>query len=401
MISPRVALGAVVLLAVLLAALPQRLSAADSVPFLTATAREGDGLYTLLRRYELPINTCYQRKFEEINGLSPKRVIRAGRDYRLPVLVYAYNGKSIRSTIGVDDLEIARQIQRYNRGRERAKQQATPYEQSRKLWVPYGLLFCGSDPGAATPKPDDGPTRYAIFGERYASVKRVDYALAGKEFYLVSGHGGPDPGALGRKRGHRLCEDEYAYDVALRLARNIIAHGGVPYVIVRDEDDGIRDEVYLDCDWDERVWGDQSIPRDQRLRLKQRSDVINELARTSRAKGVGEQYCIVIHVDSRHVDNQTDLFLYKQHDDPASERLGEQIRQAMISNYARLKRSREYQGALRTRDLHMLREVDVPTVYIELGNIQHEFDQQRVLMVSNRQLLADWFTEGILAGVEK
>ena len=402
-------------------ALTSLVASAEPYTYLRATAAPGDGMYALLRRYGLAPNSCYQDQFRHLNGLTAKQVIQAGREYQLPVLVYRYDGTSIRSTIGVRDLGLARRIQRYNRDLRKAGRRTEAYEQDRALWVPYCLLFddaaddaaddddAASEPAqrtvlvsgeAAAPAERTAaaakPGTYAIFGERYATVKRKDRKLQGKVFYLVSGHGGPDPGAIGAKRDHALCEDEYAYDVVLRLARNILEHGGVPYVIVRDEDDGIRDDEFLDCDYDEVVWGNEAIPRDQRARLRQRSDAINVLAKAQRRKGATEQYCIVVHVDSRHAETQTDLFFYHQRDDADSRALTEELRATMDRNYRRNGRTRAYQGAILTRDLHMLREVDVPTVYIELGNIQHAFDQKRVLRASNRQALANWWTEGLL-----
>ena len=394
---------------------------AEPYSFLEARAEDGDGMYTLLRRYGLPRSSCYRDQFRHLNDLPPEHTLHVGRPYRLPVLVYAYDGTPIRSTLGVDDLALARLIQRYNRDREAADQQAGAYEETGELWVPYGLLFCDREGGApelaadapapaeaiavsrrvevATPPPASREGRgYAIFGEKYAVVPRKGSELRGRVFYLVSGHGGPDPGAVGSKRDRLLCEDEYAYDVVLRLAREIIAHGGKAYVIVRDSD-GIRDEEFLACDTDEVVWGNTPLPRDQRARLAQRSDVINGLAREERLDGTAAQYCVVVHVDSRHADAQTDLFFYHQRDSRTSEAVAEEMRATMARNYRRNGRTREYTGKVITRDLHMLREVDVPTVYIELGNIQHGFDQKRVLRTGNRQALANWFTEGIVRAV--
>jgi N-acetylmuramoyl-L-alanine amidase len=56
-------------------------------------------------------------------------------------------------------------------------------------------------------------------------VMIVDNKLEGAIFYVVAGHGGPDPGAMGDRSGNDLCEDEYAYDVSLRLYRNLLSHG--------------------------------------------------------------------------------------------------------------------------------------------------------------------------------
>jgi len=170
-------------------------------------------------------------------------------------------------------------------------------------------------------------------------------------------------------------------------------------VIVRDPNDGIRDDEFLDCDRDELVWGDKSIPLNNRKRLSQRSDIINALKKEN--KGVSDQYCIVIHVDSRHQETQTDLFFYHQKNSRKSSRLTKDMRATVEKNYKRNGRTREYKGSILTRDLHMLREVEVPTVYIELGNIQHSFDQKRVLQATNRQALANWFAEGIMTSFKR
>lgn len=402
---------------------------AEPYTFLETVAQNGDGMYALLRRYDLPPNSCNQDAFQSINGLAPNQSLHAGKTYKVPVLIYTYNGKSIRSTLGIDDLPLAKQIQAYNRSRVKAGQQTEEYERSKALWVPYDYLLCETEEARTTlvapaeavlvsnntqvstettpvAEPTDTDEKvktsgYSIFGEKYALVEREDNELKGKVFFLVSGHGGPDPGAIGNKRDNELCEDEYAYDVVLRLARNIIAHGGIPYVIVRDPDDGIRDDEFLDCDRDEQVWGNLKIPLNNRKRLKQRSDIINELAGDHKNNGGIEQYCIVVHVDSRHEETQTDLFFYHQKNSAASEKLTKDMRATVEKNYKRNGRAREYTGAILTRDLHMLREVEVPTVYIELGNIQHSFDQKRVLQPRNRQALANWFAEGIMMSLKR
>jgi N-acetylmuramoyl-L-alanine amidase len=80
-----------------------------------------------------------------------------------------------------------------------------------------------------------------------------------------------------------ICEDEYAYDVSLRLARNLMENGAKVHIVTQDEDDGIRNEDILKCDNDEKTMGTQCMPINQLARLKQRTDMINELY-TSYAK---------------------------------------------------------------------------------------------------------------------
>lgn len=76
-----------------------------------------------------------------------------------------------------------------------------------------------------------------LFGKWLSNVKVTSNRLAGTCFYVVSGHGGPDPGAIGRVGKHELHEDEYAYDIALRLARNLMQEGAEVRIIIQDAKD--------------------------------------------------------------------------------------------------------------------------------------------------------------------
>ena len=62
---------------------------------------------------------------------------------------------------------------------------------------------------------------------------------------LVSGHGGPDPGCIGKYQGKELHEDEYAYDIILRLGKELLERGAKVYFIIQDAKDGIRDSYIL------------------------------------------------------------------------------------------------------------------------------------------------------------
>ena len=62
---------------------------------------------------------------------------------------------------------------------------------------------------------------------------------------------------------------------------------------------------------------------------------------------------------------------------------------------------RGYSGDVSTRALYML-EKSIPTaVFIELGNINHFRDQQRLIYANNRQALAKWLCEGVMDDFEK
>jgi N-acetylmuramoyl-L-alanine amidase len=377
-----------------------------NVSYLRTPARPGDGVYSLLRRYQLDGHACNFQQFYTLNGLSRNAGLQVGVEYMLPILLYPFDGQTIRSSIGQDDWNLAVTIRDYNRAMQTEALRQDSYEDSGVLWVPFHLLNCPEEelhippPVAADPEQNqaaNGQRVFPIFGPDYAYTPLASNRLRGKVFYVVSGHGGPDPGAIGQRGNYRLCEDEYAYDVALRLCRNLIAHGATAYMINRDENDGIRNDQFLDCDQDEVIWGNIQQSPVQRTRLTQRSDVINELYEKHRLQGVTEQTVVVIHVDSRSRSERTDVFFYHHPSSEAGGELARRLQRVMRQKYRRYRTNGNYHGTVSARDLHMLRECTPTSVYIELANIRNIHDQQRIIIERNRQLLADWLLEGLLS----
>lgn len=375
-------------------------------------AERGDGIYSLLRKYELDGHSCNFKRFYELNQLKKDAPLYVGKTYTLPIIIYEFNGNTIRSTIGVDNWDLAVRIQEYNERMFEAKIKEASFKSDKKLWVPFHELNCpDADLKIPEPEPETEPDSgeesvavtntgtaagkriFPIFGKDFAYTPLTSTKLKGKVYYIVSGHGGPDPGAIGRKGRNNLCEDEYAYDVALRLCRNLIAHGATAYMITRDGNDGIRDGKYLDCDEDEVLWGNINMVASQRERLFQRSNVVNALYEDNAKKGVVDQKLIAIHVDSRTQGTQIDLFFYYKPEDDKGRKLAAHLQETMKKKYARY---RNYHGTISSRGLHMLRETKPTTVYIELGNIRNSRDQQRILLESNRQALANWLFDGLL-----
>ncbi len=240
---------------------------------------------------------------------------------------------------------------------------------------------------------------YPIFGKKHEKVPIIDRKLEGAVYYLVSGHGGPDPGAMGKYGKYTLTEDEYAYDVTLRLARNLISHGAEVYLIVQDSNDGIRDEAILRMDKQEKVWPGKTIPLNQKQRLKQRADVINKLYKQNKGKF---QRLIVIHVDSRSKGQNIDVFFYHHHNSKRGKKLAQEIHRVFKAKYARHQPGRPYHGTVSARSgLYMIKNTLPPMVYIELGNIRNYRDQLRFVISDNRQALANWIELGILHDRQK
>jgi N-acetylmuramoyl-L-alanine amidase len=143
-----------------------------------------------------------------------------------------------------------------------------------------------------------------LFGKKYAEYTIQSDKLKGATFYLSSGHGGPDCGAIGKADGKEIHEDEYAYDIMLRLARNLMMEGATVYIIIQDKNDGIRDDKFLKNNKTETCRG-KEIPLNQLKRLQQRSDEINALSRKSKSK---YERAVFIHLDSHSTKQDGCLF---------------------------------------------------------------------------------------------
>lgn len=364
--------------------------------YVTAQPKKGDGIYSLLTRYGLSYSESNKTDFFSLNkgNFQGEKGLILGKDYKLPIKIYKYNGKSIRSTIGNNDYEYAVRIQKYNERMHKIGVKSGDFRQDKILWVP--VHFSESKPA----KPHKKVVRtYEIFGEDYKDVEITSNILKDHVYYIVGGHGGPDPGAVGKKAGHFLHEDEYAYDVSLRLARNLIQYGATVYIIVRDPDDGIRDDKYLEFSYDEYYLGNASIPVQQGPRLRKRASIINRLA--AKHKNAKSQQVIVIHVDSRTTNKRIDIFFYYAKGSETGEKMANTLLETIEAKYEAAQPGRGYHGTVSTRNLYMLNNTTPTCIYIELGNIQNPRDQIRFIEKDNRQAIANWLKDGLINSLEE
>jgi len=371
--------------------------------YIETVAKSGDGAYSLLRKYHLAPDNCNLSQFNKLNNLNKDSQLKIGTSYKLPIRVYKYNGKSIRSTIGLNDWDIATSIKDYNDKLVELKLHTKSYVSSKILWVPFALVNCSSGNKAtdaviasSTPKKvetkDNG--KYIIeplFGKEHERVAIKDNSLKNKVYYLVSGHGGPDPGASSGK----MYEDEYAYDIALRLARNLMARGAIVHIIIQDANDGIRSEQYLKADHDEKSMGKFKLPLNQLRRLEQRSKNINELYKKHKNEGIKEQYAVMLHIDSRSKDKRIDAFFYYYEHGRTSKALAIHMQDTFKKHYNKHQKGRGYKGFVASRNLYMIRNTLPTALFVELGNIRNKNDQKRFLLPENRQALADWLYDGM------
>lgn len=236
-----------------------------------------------------------------------------------------------------------------------------------------------------------------IFGPDFEEIRIETNRLQGKVFYLVSGHGGPDPGTIFHGEESNISEDEYAYDITLRLARKLMEQGANVHLIVQDPDDGIRNETYLKLDKDEKCITGYPLVLNQRLRLTQTTDAVNDLYRKYRNKGVADkdQIAAHIHIDSRHEDMRKDVYFYYQEENKYSLAIAKRLRKTLDQKYQEFS-DRDYTGTVSSRNLFVMRNTIPATVYMELGNMQNAADQKRFIYPTNRQALAEWLFDGIV-----
>jgi N-acetylmuramoyl-L-alanine amidase len=259
----------------------------------------------------------------------------------------------------------------------------------------YKYKLPGTDTGGSSNSVRKSPEvkRFEIFKGKYADVEIKDADLKGAVYYLMSGHGGPDPGTIGKYGGNNLCEDEYAYDITLRLARNLIQHGATVYMITIDPDDGIRDQSYLPDDKDEVCYPDLAIPVNQLKRLQQRTDAVNKLYYQHKS---AFQRMIAIHIDSRHQGVDTDVFFYHDKRSKTGGKAAGILMDTFQKKYDEHQPGRGYAGSVSTRNLYVVKNTYPVALFVELGNINHTRDQLRFIRGTNRQAIANWLLEGLM-----
>lgn len=442
--------------------------------YLLVKAQNGDGVYSLLRSYHLLEDPKNISLFYNLNKLSKNQELIIGKTYKLPILIYKFDGKTIRSSTGIRDYTTAKAIDRYNAFLCSNGIKEKPYKIDQKIYVPKELKILDiafkedqlnntataqfvslktsktkNRKISTTESPKEDPRKQYLIGsmatssgksllvaERKLSAKEVSDLMSRTEeiasplgsnsskkklniplfgpahksvviesstlenqvFYIVPGHGGPDPGAIAKNVDgkYTICEDEYAYDVSLRLAKNLMEKGAEVYVIVQDENDGIRDDKYLDCDCDEISIGGHKIPTNQKKRLRQGINKVNKLYAKHKKKGNTKQWMVSLHIDAQSEENRQDVFFYYQSDSPASKNKAVDIQQVFDEKYQTYRKSKEYSGTVSARPLYVVRNSKPEPIFIELANIHNEQDRKRILYSKNRQLLADWITEGFI-----
>ena len=100
----------------------------------------------------------------------------------------------------------------------------------------------------------------------------------------------------------------------------------------------------------------------------------------------------------RSAGQTTDVFFYHHAGSAPGLRLAKNIHQVFTNRYRQAQPNRPYSGSVSERSsLYEVHNSHAPAVFMELGNIRNQRDQRRFVVPDNRQALANWIYEGLLA----
>ncbi|MFN9687299.1 MAG: N-acetylmuramoyl-L-alanine amidase, partial [Bacteroidota bacterium] len=143
--------------------------------WLMVKAKQGDGIKKLLVRYHLDTHSCNEEKFLSLNNLSPEADLILDKTYLLPIKQVSFDGKSIRSSLGITEFEKAKEIEKYNEQLVSDGIKSKPFQVDKMLWIPHHFSPCNL-PVTSTEK------GFPIFG-KYESTPILSDVLKGKIFY--------------------------------------------------------------------------------------------------------------------------------------------------------------------------------------------------------------------------
>ncbi len=373
--------------------------------YVSYTVQKGDRVEKIYKKFLLPLNNENYEYFLKLNTKKTDKNLKLMLNvkYKLPILKLKESEleKFLRSIINEDSITFVKtQVIEYNRDINTRGLK----ENKTEIWIPLYLIKNYTEQIQNLPTTNISSKKntlarnklyFPFYGED-VKIKVKSNLLSDYVFYLISGHGGPDPGAIGIYEGQELHEDEYAYDITLRLAKYLEMNGAKVYMITIDTIDGIRDDKFLTPSYKEVYYGGVVIPQNQKERLELSAKILNELY-LNEIKGKKKHHISInIHLDSRSEEEKIDVFFYYQENNEDSKFVAESLRNTFEEQYNKHQPGRGYRGTIETRNLFMLRNSLPTTVYIELGNIRNRNNQIRFIERNNRDALAKWICLGLI-----
>ena len=179
------------------------------------------------------------------------------------------------------------------------------------------------------------------------SVKALSWALAGKVIVVDPGHGGVDPGAVGK---NNALEKDIVLAIGHRLAL-FLRQGGAEVLMTRETDTDLSDP---------ELFG---------LYAKKRQDLSRRVALANNSKA---DLLVSIHINSFPDPRQYGAQTFYQGNSPAGLRLARAI-QKELNSFLNDERREPLTG-----NYYLLREAKIPAVIVEVGFLSNPREAKKL-----------------------
>jgi N-acetylmuramoyl-L-alanine amidase len=250
---------------------------------------------------------------------------------------------------------------------------------------------------------------HADLNDRFKKVKNRPTPLEGWRIVLDPGHGGRDPGAIvsnkdGRNREVHVVEDEYVYDMAMRVMERLVLYGADVGMTVLSPNHLTRDNVPADQTFvneQNEVYNDEAYNRKKDPLVRPGSHNIQRRAMIANRfhKGAkrGRSLFLSLHADNSPSRPKGPLVIYQKKGsriDKASKRFAEFVQRALDHP--------SVASQIGTRNMAVLRDNrSRAEILIEIRNVSVIDDAWALRFYGKRQEDADRIVKGVLDYVKR